>query len=150
WPGDVHPEIAVPVFSLAEVADQRQERPNLAAGESEMDAVDIFAALFGSELPYCFQVVAPVTSANHEGGEALPFEKPLCKVGLHERADRHAGRQPPCRRANADEVVLSLPSFVRDTDFAGRSAQLRRKHSENIEIRMPERKPRKALRLAPI
>jgi hypothetical protein len=136
--GYPHPEVALAVFSLTEVADKRQERPDLTAGESEMNAVDLFATLFGSELPHRLQVVAPIAPADHEGGEALPIEKPPCQLGLHERADRHAGRQPPGRRANADEVVVALPRLLRDTDLPSRSAQLRREHPEDVKVNMPE------------
>jgi hypothetical protein len=105
---DSDTEIALTVFSAAEEADQRQERKDLASSESEMDAIDVFAPLPGSDLLHRLQVVAPVTSADHEGGEVFPIKKPLRQVGFHERANRHAGRQPPGRGTNADEVVLAV------------------------------------------
>src|SRR6516165_12213442 len=40
-------------------------------------------------------------------------EKLRCQVGLHERADRHAGRQLPCRRTDACEVVISIVDYLR-------------------------------------
>ena len=42
--GDLHPEVALAVLALAEVADQREKRRDLSAGEREMNSVDVLAA----------------------------------------------------------------------------------------------------------
>ena len=71
-----------------------------------MNSAEEFASLLDSEGPYGIQVVAPVAPADCESSKAFAGEKLRCQVGLHERADRHAGRQLPCQRTDACEVCL--------------------------------------------
>src|SRR6266436_4665036 len=86
---DLHPEGALAHLSLAEVADQRQQRPDLAARELEFGAVDVRAPLRGSELPDFLQVDAPVPPAYYVGGEPLPGQHLPGLGGLQIRAQRH-------------------------------------------------------------
>src|SRR5438045_327512 len=58
--GDLQSEVALAVLPLAEVAEQRQQRPDLAAGVGEVSSVDVLAALFGSELAHRPEVDAPI------------------------------------------------------------------------------------------
>src|SRR3954452_7584259 len=81
---DLHAEVALAILAFAEVAEERQKRSDLAAGEREVDAVDVLAALVRAELPHRSQVEAPVPSADHEGGEARAIEKPRRRLGLQE------------------------------------------------------------------
>src|SRR5882724_13432755 len=57
---NLHPEVALAHLSPAEVADQRQQRPDLAARELETGAVGVRAPLRGTQLPDFLQVDAPV------------------------------------------------------------------------------------------
>jgi hypothetical protein len=88
--GDLDPEVAFAVLALGEVAKERQERANLPAGEGEVNAVDVFTALSDAKLPHRLQVDAPVPPADHKGSEPLPVQQPPRRLGLQERADRHA------------------------------------------------------------
>src|SRR6476661_1716459 len=64
---DLHPEGTLAHLARAEVADQRQQRPDLAAGELETGAVGVRAPLRGAQLLDFFQVDAPVPPAHHVG-----------------------------------------------------------------------------------
>ena len=138
---NLHPEVAFAHLSLAEVADQRQQRPDLAACELETGAVGVRAPLRGTQLPDFLQVDAPVPPAHHVGGEPLPGQHPPRLGGLQIRAQRHVGGEEPCRRAETDQVVVTLPRRVRDADLPGRTTHLRRQHREEVEDRMPEGEP---------
>ena len=74
---DLHPEGALAHLALAEVAQQRQQRPDLAACVRETGAVDVRAPLRGAELPDLLQVDAPIPPADGVGGEALPGQNLL-------------------------------------------------------------------------
>src|SRR3954469_24897132 len=147
---DLHAEVALAVLAFAEVAEERQQRSDLAAGEREVDAADVLAALFGGELPHRSQVEAPVPSADHEGGEAPAIEKPRRRLGLQEGSDRHAGLQPPGRRADADEVVVALACLVGHADLAGGATELRRQHPQDVEERVTKGETGEPLRIARI
>src|SRR5437773_1688355 len=62
---DLDSEGALAHLALAEEAEQREQRPNLAALVREMDAVDVLAPLGGTELLDLFQVDAPVPAADN-------------------------------------------------------------------------------------
>src|SRR3954453_24134969 len=94
------------------------------------------------------RLMLQIAATDPVAGEPLALEQPPGGVGLQERADRHACLQPPGRRADADEVVLAFACLVRDPDLAGRTAQLRRHHPEDVEIGVPEREAREAVRIA--
>src|SRR4051794_21714047 len=113
-----------------------------------MDPCDVLAALFRAELLHRLQVDAPVPPANDEGGEPLALENPPRLLGLQVRADRHARLKKPGGRADADEVVVALPCVLRDLYLAGRAAHLRRKHAEDVAVRMSQRQSRESLRPA--
>src|ERR1700749_3585990 len=80
--GDLHAQIPLAVLTLAEIADQRQKRPNLPAGEREMDAIDILAAPLDPELPNPPQVETPVPTTNHKRRKARLAQDPTCRFGL--------------------------------------------------------------------
>src|SRR3954447_10821965 len=112
---DLQAEVACAVLACTEVAEEREQRSDLTAGERKVDGADVFAALLGAELPDGPQVDAPVTSADHVGGEARAVEQAPALQGLQERSAGHVGLHPPGRRADADEVVFA---FVRLVGYA--------------------------------
>src|SRR3954466_14319714 len=63
---DPHARAALPVLTGTEVAEQRQQRPHLAALVSEMDVVEEVAAPPRPEPPHRLEVVLPVPAADHE------------------------------------------------------------------------------------
>src|SRR5436189_4658794 len=65
------PERALAHLALAEVAEQRQQRADLAALVGEMDPVDVLAPLTGAELSDLFQVDAPISAADNVRRERL-------------------------------------------------------------------------------
>src|SRR6266550_9077020 len=105
---DLDSEGALAHLAFAEVAEQGQQRPNLAALVREADSLDVFAALGGAELLDLFQVDAPVPAADHVRGEWLPGQHRARIVRLQVRAQWHRGGEEPGRRAEADQVVVAL------------------------------------------
>src|SRR6266581_2035228 len=137
----LHPEGALAHLSLAEVAEQRQQRPDLAARELEFGAVGVRAPLRGREFSDFLQVDAPVPPAHHVDGEPLPGQHLLRLSGLQIRAQRHVGGEKPRRGTETDQVVVTLPRRLRDADLPGRTSHLRRQHREQVKDRMPEGEP---------
>src|SRR6516162_9764615 len=137
-PKEFSRQVTFSALSFAQVAEQRQDLPTCM---DEMNSAEEFASLLDSEGSYGIQVVAPVAPADRESSKAFAGEKPRCQVGLHERADRHAGRQLPCRRTDAYEVVISLHCLVWNADLSGCTPHLRREHREKIEVSMTKREP---------
>src|SRR5947209_6198542 len=107
-----------------EVAHKRQEGPELTAGKREVGAVLPDATRIAAEPAHGVQVVAPVPAADDEGAEARAGEEPRRIVRMQERPDRHAGREPPRGRAEADQVVLALRHYLGTVDLARREAEL--------------------------
>src|SRR5215208_3092444 len=137
---DLDPEGALAHLARAEVAEQRQERSDLAAFVRETDPIHVLAALRGAEFPDLFQVDAPVATAHDIRREGLPGQHLARLVGLQIRAKRHARREEPRRRTEADQVVIARLPLVRNPDSPRLAPQLRPEQREDAEDCMPKGK----------
>src|SRR5271169_2304389 len=122
---NLDPEGSLAHLALAEVAEQRQQRPDLAAFVCETNPIEVFAPLACTERPDLLQVEAPVPTADHIGREGLPGQNRARLVRFQVRAQRHACPEEPRRRSEAYEVVAARLGFVWDADLPRLSAQLR-------------------------
>src|SRR5436190_5146376 len=71
---DLQSQVLLAVLTRPEVADQREQRPHLAALVPEVDAVDPGAPAFDALPPHRLEVVFPVAAARHGAREGLPVE----------------------------------------------------------------------------
>ena len=108
--GILTPSASLAHLALAEVTQEREQRPDLAALVLEMDRVDESAALLGRQLLGFLQIDAPVAPADHVGGERLAVEDLLRRLGDQVGAQRHVRGEEPRGRADADEVVVAAGS----------------------------------------
>src|SRR5277367_4669641 len=91
----LHPEIALLSDALGEITHQRQHRADRTSGSDEMNGVDEFSSLLDSQRLQGCQIIFPIAVADHDDSEPLSGEDRACKVGLQERANGHAGIEPP-------------------------------------------------------
>ena len=147
---DLHAEVAVVVLARPEVADQREQRTDLPSEVLEVDRVDRGCAMLLCELLHGLDVVLPVPTTDHERGDSLAFQEARGRVGLHEGAHRHARGQPPRRRSDDHEVIVTALRRVRDADLTRRTAKLRGEQRDDVEIPVLERKHREAPGIARI
>src|SRR3954454_23182993 len=119
-----HTEVARAGLARAEVAHERQERPQLTAGEPEVRSVQAGPTGAGAEPLDRVQVVAPVPATDGEAREPRARQEPAGRLGLEERPERHVRGQPPGGRAEADEVVGAIGNDIGDAYLTGRTTQL--------------------------
>src|SRR5436190_7806155 len=142
---DLDAGVLLPVLTVGEVADQCEERPDLAPGVDEVDVVDVLAAPLLGELANALHVDAPVAPGNHIDREGLAVEDRASLLRHEVRAHRDARPEEPCWRADADEVVVVALRLLGDDDLAGRAPHLRNEHPKHLGPRMLQREPAEAL-----
>src|SRR3954451_11616468 len=85
-PRDLHAQETLAVLARAEIADQGQQRPHLAAVIPEVDAAHERAAMLGAHSRDRLQVVLPVATTCHERGETAAAQYLGRRVGREEGA----------------------------------------------------------------
>src|SRR3954466_3621186 len=80
-PRNLQSQEAIAVLARAEIADQRQQRPHLAAVIPEVDAAEEHAAMLGAHSRDRLQVVLPIATTCHERGETAGPPSPGRRAG---------------------------------------------------------------------
>ena len=145
---DLDPEVPLAVLAGPEVADQREQGTHLTAEIREVGRAHARRAVALRQLLHRCKLFFQYRRHTTNPAIDRPFRNLRGLGRLQVRADRHAGGQPPRRRADHHEVVVAARGLRRDADLARRTAQLRREQPDDVEVPVLQREHFEPLRVA--